>query len=208
MSSSEKQVLKLLDWSFNLSAESTFTVKKRWNVELWNIDLPTTVLLLGIKLFLPMRPSPHTYKIVDGVVEALTSESPRDRYLIGLDTPVYAWLARLPAVYGDVIIKLLSITLPLPPKITKKLKLKNKWAVNWAAINALTWYFELNLKHRKARNWKIKSNTQRVTEKLVILSCEIAKLQVLVNQLRSRQSTMWKRFPILVLWLVTEAYNL
>ena len=73
-----------------------------------------------------MRPSPHTYKIVDGVVEALTSESPRDRYLIGLDTPVYAWLARLPAVYGDAIIKLLSITLPLPPKITKKLKLSNK----------------------------------------------------------------------------------
>lgn len=86
--------------------------------------MPTTVLLLGIKFFLPMRPSPHTYKIVDGVVEALTSESPRDRYLIGLDTPVYAWLARLPAVYGDVIIKLLSVTLPLPPKITKNKAVK------------------------------------------------------------------------------------
>lgn len=88
-----------------------------------NDELKQEYMEKGIKLFLPMRPSPHTYKIVDGVVEALTSESPRDRYLIGLDTPVYAWLARLPAVYGDVIIKLLSITLPLPPKITKKLKL-------------------------------------------------------------------------------------
>ncbi|PFX31090.1 retinol dehydrogenase 2-like [Stylophora pistillata] len=70
----------------------------------------------GIKLFLPMRPSPHTHKVVDAVVEALTSQSPRDRYLVGLDTPIYAWLARFPAVYADVIINLLSIRIPLPPK--------------------------------------------------------------------------------------------
>lgn len=73
----------------------------------------------GIKFFLPMRPSPHTHKVVDAVVEALTSQSPRDRYLVGLDTPIYAWLARFPAVYADVIINLLSIRIPLPPKFEK-----------------------------------------------------------------------------------------
>ena len=72
--------------------------------------------VLGIKLFLPMWPSPHTYKVVDGVVDALTSQSPRDRYLVGLDATIYAWLARLPAVVADFLLKRLSFRLPVPPK--------------------------------------------------------------------------------------------
>jgi len=49
--------------------------------------------------------SPHTCKVVDAVVEALTSQTPRDRYLVGLDARFFlVWLARLPTAVTDFIL--------------------------------------------------------------------------------------------------------
>ena len=44
--------------------------------------------------------------VVDTIVEALTSSSPRDRYLVGPDAKYWLiWLARLPAVIADFILR-------------------------------------------------------------------------------------------------------
>ncbi|XP_078357209.1 short-chain dehydrogenase/reductase family 9C member 7-like [Oculina patagonica] len=49
--------------------------------------------------------SPHTHKVVDAVVDALTSQSPRDRYLIGLvDQIIIPWMVRLPTTVADFIV--------------------------------------------------------------------------------------------------------
>ncbi|KAL9985510.1 hypothetical protein ACROYT_G007925 [Oculina patagonica] len=59
----------------------------------------------GISFFNGFTSSPHTYQVVDAVVDALTSHSPRDRYLVGLDARFFfAWLARLPTVVSDFIV--------------------------------------------------------------------------------------------------------
>ena len=59
----------------------------------------------GISFFSGARSSPHTYQVVDAIVDALTSESPRDRYLVGLDARfLFVWMARLPTVVADFIV--------------------------------------------------------------------------------------------------------
>ncbi|KAL9983853.1 hypothetical protein ACROYT_G006094 [Oculina patagonica] len=74
----------------------------------------------GIKLFTYTGTSPDTYKVVDGVVDALTSQSPRDRYLVGLDARFfYVWMARLPTFLSDFILRRMSTKLPLPLPLGK-----------------------------------------------------------------------------------------
>ena len=63
------------------------------------------LFISGISLFAGFTPSPHTYQIVDAVIDALTSKSPRDRYLVGLDARFFfVWMARLPTVMSDFIV--------------------------------------------------------------------------------------------------------
>ena len=68
--------------------------------------------VLGIKLFTSLSCSPHTYQVVDAVVDALTSQAPRDRYLVGLDARVLVWLSWFPSAVSDFLltgfIKLIS----------------------------------------------------------------------------------------------------
>lgn len=46
-------------------------------------------------------------QVVDAIVEALTSSSPADRYLVGIDAKfLLVWLARLPAYISDFILHL------------------------------------------------------------------------------------------------------
>ena len=46
-------------------------------------------------------------QVVDTIVEALTSSSPSDRYLVGIDAKfLLVWLARLPASIADFILHL------------------------------------------------------------------------------------------------------
>ncbi|KAL9950830.1 hypothetical protein ACROYT_G043394 [Oculina patagonica] len=55
-----------------------------------------------ISFFNGFTSSPHTYQVVDAVVDALTSQTPRDRYLVGLDAQFFfASLAWLPTVVTD-----------------------------------------------------------------------------------------------------------
>ena len=50
-------------------------------------------------------PSPHLHQVSDAVVAALTSQSPRDRYLVGFDAWfITAWMARLPTFVADFVI--------------------------------------------------------------------------------------------------------
>ena len=55
----------------------------------------------GITLFTSLSDSPHTHQVVD----ALTSQTPRYRYLVGLDARFFlVWLARFPTAVADFII--------------------------------------------------------------------------------------------------------
>ena len=48
--------------------------------------------------------SPETYQVVDAIVEALSSQTPRDRYLVGVDARfLLSWLPWLPAFAGDTL---------------------------------------------------------------------------------------------------------
>ena len=39
----------------------------------------------GVSFFTSLKTSPNTYQVVDAVVDALTSQAPCDRYLVGSD---------------------------------------------------------------------------------------------------------------------------
>ena len=59
--------------------------------------------------------SPNTYQVVDAVVDALTSQVPRDRYLVGLDAQCFfVWMARLPTVIADFVVTRMVFRLPAP----------------------------------------------------------------------------------------------
>ncbi|KAJ7371561.1 retinol dehydrogenase [Desmophyllum pertusum] len=99
-----------------LSDRSTIERQMMQGWDRLNEELKKEYSEKGIKLFVTMPPSPHTYKVVDSVVDALTSQSPRDRYLVGLDARFfYISMARLPTVVADFIVKRLSLRLPMPP---------------------------------------------------------------------------------------------
>lgn len=60
----------------------------------------------SIALSTLVSPSGRTGDVVDAVVDALTSQTPRDRYLIGFDAKfIFAWLARFPTSMADFILK-------------------------------------------------------------------------------------------------------
>lgn len=82
-------------------------------------DLSLTILLLyfpGITFFTSFPLSTRTYQVVDAVVDALTSQSPRDRYLLGYDARFFfrpiTWF---PTVVADFILRCLVLRLPAPP---------------------------------------------------------------------------------------------
>lgn len=59
----------------------------------------------GIAFLTGTPPSLHLHQVSDAVVDALTSQSPRDRYLVGLDAWfITAWMARLPTFMADFVI--------------------------------------------------------------------------------------------------------
>ncbi|KAJ7371560.1 retinol dehydrogenase [Desmophyllum pertusum] len=76
----------------------------------------------GIKLFTFYPLSSRTYQVVDAVVDALTSQSPRDRYLVGFDARFFfAWMFWLPAVVVDFIMTSLIQWNPAirPPRLIR-----------------------------------------------------------------------------------------
>lgn len=61
----------------------------------------------AITFFMSFPISPHSYQVVDAVVDALTSQSPRDRYLVGFDAKCFfVWMARLPTAVADSILRM------------------------------------------------------------------------------------------------------
>ena len=63
------------------------------------------LFVLGVAFFSSLPLSRHTSEVVEAVVDALTSQSPRDRYLVGLDARfTLVWIARLPSSVADFIL--------------------------------------------------------------------------------------------------------
>lgn len=63
-------------------------------------------MALGIALSTLVSPSGRTGDVVDAVVDALTSQTPHDRYLIGFDAKfIFGWLAMFPTSMADFILK-------------------------------------------------------------------------------------------------------
>ena len=53
--------------------------------------------------------SPDIYKVVDVIKHALTSSSPKTRYIVGWDANfLWIWLSRVPAQIGDAILSMLG----------------------------------------------------------------------------------------------------
>jgi len=78
-------------------------------------ELKNEYLEKGVDLITAFGTSPHTYKVVDAVVDGLTSHTPRDRYLIGWDARLFfIWMARLPTGVADFILMRMSRKIPLP----------------------------------------------------------------------------------------------
>ena len=72
-----------------------------------------------VKLWTEFPQSDRLYLVVDAVLDALTSQKPRDRYVVGSDAWfVLAMVSWLPAFVMDSIIrKLLKVPLP---KVVRK----------------------------------------------------------------------------------------
>ena len=71
--------------------------------------------LIAITFFTTAPTSPNTYQVVDAVVDALTSQAPCDRYVVGLKAWFFiVWMTRLPTVTADFIIKGLLNKIPAP----------------------------------------------------------------------------------------------
>jgi len=69
----------------------------------------------GVSFFTSLKTSPNTYQVVDAVVDALTSQAPCDRYLVGSDARFFfVWMAWLPAVVADFIFARMVLKLPTP----------------------------------------------------------------------------------------------
>ena len=71
------------------------------------VDIVHDLLLSvsGITFLTSTPPSPHIHQVSDAVVDALTSQSPRDRYLVGFDAWfITAGMARLPTFVADFVI--------------------------------------------------------------------------------------------------------
>ena len=49
--------------------------------------------------------SPDTYKVVDTIVDALTSQRPQTRYCVGLDAKLMVFLSYLPTFIGDYVLR-------------------------------------------------------------------------------------------------------
>lgn len=59
--------------------------------------------------------SEKLYLVADAVVDALTSQAPRDRYVVGLDARLLlAMLTWLPTFAADVILRHVPFKLPTP----------------------------------------------------------------------------------------------
>ena len=53
--------------------------------------------------------SPHTNKVVNGVVHALTSHNPQTHYVIGLDAKGLALLSMMPACVTDFLFRIMRV---------------------------------------------------------------------------------------------------
>lgn len=58
-----------------------------------------------MQLVLEKNPSPDTYKVVDAIVDALRSQRPQTRYVVGLDGKLMAFMSYLPSFIADYVLR-------------------------------------------------------------------------------------------------------
>ena len=90
---------------------------KEWN---WKeTEANDSVFFLVVKLWTEFPQSDRLYLVVDAVLDALTSQTPRDRYVVGSDAwfgiAMVSWLPTF--VVDSIIRKLLKTALP---KVVRK----------------------------------------------------------------------------------------
>jgi len=59
----------------------------------------------GMQLLIEKGSSPDTYKVVDAIVAALTSQRPQTRYVVGLDGKLMVFLSYLPTFIADYVLR-------------------------------------------------------------------------------------------------------
>ncbi|XP_020613761.1 retinol dehydrogenase 7-like [Orbicella faveolata] len=59
----------------------------------------------GMQLSIEKGSSPDTYKVVDAIVAALTSQRPQTRYVVGLDGKLMVFLSYLPTFIADYVLR-------------------------------------------------------------------------------------------------------
>jgi len=58
-----------------------------------------------MKLKMEKAASPDTYKVVDAIVDCLTSQGPQTRYVVGLDAKLMVFIPYLPTFIGDYVFR-------------------------------------------------------------------------------------------------------
>ena len=58
-----------------------------------------------MKLFVEKGSSPDTYKVVDTIVDGLTSQRPQTRYVVGRDAKLMVSMSYLPTFFSDYVLR-------------------------------------------------------------------------------------------------------
>lgn len=59
----------------------------------------------GMQLLVEKGSSPDTYKVVDAIVDGLTSQRPQTRYVVGLDAKRLVLMSYLPTFFTDYVLR-------------------------------------------------------------------------------------------------------
>ena len=58
-----------------------------------------------MKLKMEKAASPCTYKVVDAIVDGLTSQRPQTRYVVGIDAKLMVFIPYLPTFIADYVFR-------------------------------------------------------------------------------------------------------
>jgi len=59
-----------------------------------------------MQLKMEEKASPDTYKVVDAIVDCLTSQRPQTRYVVGLEAKLIVFMSYFPTFIADYVLRL------------------------------------------------------------------------------------------------------
>lgn len=60
----------------------------------------------GMQIKIEEVASPDTYKVVDAIVDGLTSQRPQTRYVVGLEAKLSVFMSYFPTFIADFVLRL------------------------------------------------------------------------------------------------------